>query len=306
LNKNNKLSFEYLGSKVDDNIFILISVLGTVLFGLGCADFANYNFQAEWESCVAISPCIHAIKNILSTKIVMGIILLLVGAIGANVGNSRLKQQNNDLRLKAESLNSVQEELDSSKSRLFELQKDLVKTWLKGAANFLTLDTSSRVTIYYEDDGSFYLLARYSRNPSYDKIHRQKFSLNQGVISRAWEHGTCIETGCPSNSSNGYQEYLQKKYNYDVDKINSLNMKSCRYLAKAIVDADKHIGVIVFEGTETNFLDNDFEKRADKYCEQYQSQLSAFVRNILEFDKELNIKTTYPLTVEDDLLELVG
>ncbi|MFP3416232.1 hypothetical protein SB773_32855, partial [Bacillus sp. SIMBA_074] len=86
--------------------------------------------------------------------------------------------------------------------------------------------------IYYEHDEEFYLLERYSKNPTYAKVHRQKFPLNQGVISKAWEHESHIESGCPhSNSYEEYVKYLDEHYEYKKEKIDTLTMKSCRYYA---------------------------------------------------------------------------
>ena len=218
-----------------------------------------------------------------------------------------LEVKNKELDNTKSALNSVQEELQESKSKIIGLHGELVQTWLKGMSKFLELDSNSRVTIYYEHDEEFFLLERYSKNPTYAKVHRQKFPLNQGVISKAWEHESHIEKDCPHSSSyKDYIDYLNTTYDYKREKIDALTMKSCRYYARAIIDADIHIGVIVFEGTESNIFDNGLIEKITEYCRDHQGQLSKFVRDSLLFDKEVNIKREGKnISVEDELLQMM-
>jgi hypothetical protein len=149
------------------------------------------------------------------------------------------------------------------------------------------------------------LLARYSINPQYTKIHRQKFPLNQGVIDKAWQHGCHVDKDCPKAEQNKeYVDYLIQTYGYEKEKINNLTMKSCRYIALAIVDADVHIGVIVFESTDPNFLTHiDTENNIKEHCKKYQAQLCKFVRDGLELDRETKIKRSKNTeSVEDNVL----
>ena len=85
-------------------------------------------------------------------------------------------------------------------------------------------------------------------------------------------------------------------------------MKSCRYIALAIVDADVHIGVIVFESTETDFLkENDTENKIREHCKNHQGQLSKFVRDGLKLDREATIKRAgNNRSIEDEFLQTMG
>jgi hypothetical protein len=300
--------FESLGVKLDNGFYIILSALGTILLTIGGAYAGSYNFSTSWSACLGFLDCIVMLLKCPLLWLLLGAICLYLGAQGTYKDQNALNSQISEAKETKKALNSTQEELQDSKSKLIELQRELVKNWLKSASKHFSLDTHSRVTIYYEHQGEFYLLARYSQNPNFDSIHRQKFARNQGVISKAFDHGCHKEDQCPCPASTeaNYSEYLNKEYGYESEKIKSLNMKSCRYLAKAIVDADNHIGVVVFESTQTEFFNKINDADVKKYCQDYQSQLAKFVRDILEYDKEIHMKSTPNAQVEDELTQMVG
>lgn len=305
--------FKKLGDGLGKGLYILCAALGTVFLTIGGAYAGSYDFSTEWCKVSGYLDSFTMIVFNPNSALIFGGIAFSFGAVGTyrdqdkqNLKMQELEAKNNKLSETSSALNSTQEELQEKKSRILELHGELVKTWLKGLSKYLELDSNSRVTIYYEHDEEFYLLERHSKNPRYAKVHRQKFPLNQGVISKAWEHDTHKEDLCPHSTDDNYSKYLQANYDYDVDKINSLTMKSCRYYAKAIIDADLHIGVIVFEGTETVFFENDLEDKINEYCHEHQGQLSKFVRDSLSFDKEVNIKRSGKnLSVEDEFIQLM-
>ncbi|MEL6114857.1 hypothetical protein P0Y67_06555 [Photobacterium sp. SP02] len=306
--------FKDLGDGIGKGLFILCAAIGTVLLTVGGAYAGSYTFSTNWQSTMGIWSSLWLIIWNPNSALLSGVVLFLLGATGTYKDQDRqnkkmleLSKENEELGGTKSALNSAQEELQESMSKIIGLHGELVQTWLKGMAKFLELDSNSRVTIYYEHDEEFYLLERYSKNPTYAKVHRQKFPLNQGVISKAWEHESHIESGCPhSNSYEEYVKYLDEHYEYKKEKIDTLTMKSCRYYAKAIIDADIHIGVIVLEGTEINFFENNFERKVTEYCRDHQGQLSKFVRDSLLFDKEVNIKREgKSISVEDDILQMM-
>ncbi|MEI6895549.1 MAG: hypothetical protein V5789_13190 [Colwellia sp.] len=305
--------FKKLGDGVGKGLFILCAALGTVFLTIGGAYAGSYDFSTEWKNTSENWDYFILILFNPNSALIFGGTAFLFGAVGTykDQDKQKLKMEaleidNNKLSETKSALNLTQEELQEKKSRILELHGELVKTWLKGLSKYLELDSNSRVTIYYEHDEEFYLLERHSKNPKYAKVHRQKFPLNQGVISKAWEHDTHKEVECPHSEEKAYTDYLHQNYDYDIDKIASLTMKSCRYYAKAIIDADVHIGVIVFEGTEIHFFENDLEKQINDYCHEHQGQLSKFVRDSLSFDKEVNIKRKgKSISVEDEFLLLM-
>jgi hypothetical protein len=306
--------FQNLGVGIGKALFIISSTMGTVLLTIGGAYAGSFDFDAKWTATTNFWDGMSLIILNPVTALISGVATLFFGAIGTYKDQNRQKlrmfeldQENQNLKETKSALNSTQEELQESKSRILRLHGELVKTWLKGLSKFLELDSKSRVTVYYEHDEEFYLLKRHSKNPKYSKVHQQKFPLNQGVISKAWEHGEHKEDKCPVSSSyEKYKAYMNKTYGYDKTKIDSLTMKSCRYYAKAIIDADIHVGVILYESTnETTFMD-DLESKFDSYCQDHQGQLSKFVRDSLNFDREVNIKRQGKnISVEDDFLELM-
>lgn len=301
----NKGLFSSLGKDLDNGLFIYCLAIGTVLFGIGTADYSNFNFNNDWQACHSLGCALLLIKS-LFTCLVFGALLVLIGSFGTFFDQKKLSNDLTELKDAKRLLNSTQEDLDDAKSRLSKLQKSLVETWLQGVSSSLKLKHDSRITIYYENEGEFYLLARYSPNPSFATIHRQKFALNQGVISKAWQTGEHIENICPhSGELVEYKSHLKKHYDYEPEKVESLNMKSCRYYAKAIIDASHHIGVIVFESIEINFFSGKKSQNIASYCNENQSQMSKFVRDSLSFDKEINNTLSNNKYVEADLLAMV-
>jgi hypothetical protein len=307
--------FKNLGDGIGKGLFILFAAIGTILLTVGGAFAGNYTFSTNWESTSGILQCLFLIIYNPNSALFSGGALFLYGATGTYMDQNRQNQkmisltiENEELGNTKSALNSTQEELQESKSKVIGLHGELVQTWLKGMSKFLNLDSKTRITIYYEHDEEFYLLERYSKNPTYAKVHRQKFPLNQGVISKAWEHESHIENQCPSSDSyEDYVNYLDINYGYKREKIDDLTMRSCRYYAKAIIDADIHIGVIVLESTAIGFFDNNIENKINEYCRDHQGQLSKFVRDSLLFDKEVNIKREGKnISVEDDIIEMMG
>ena len=179
--------------------------------------------------------------------------------------------------------------------------------WLKLVSKHLKLSSNDRVSIYYHVENHFYLLARYSINPEFDKINRQKFPTRYGVISQAWQHKSCVDTmKCPeySASPQDYIEYMSETYDYDNEKINKLIMKSCEFVAISISDADKHIGVIVFETVKSNRFKQQKIREIKKYCKNYQSYLCSFIRDGISLDKSAKVIIAKNSNTESDFLSL--
>jgi hypothetical protein len=290
--------FRNIGDTVDKAFYLLLTVTGTVLLTVGGAYAGNSSFPVDFIAAKGFENCTKLFITSPFLVLLLGTIFLGFGTIGAYKDQAKqnermdgLEGKNKEFSETRAALNATQEELQSSNSKILVLHEELVTTWLKSLFKHFNFNNNARITIYYEHDEEFYLLARYSKNPTYAKVHRQKFPLNQGVISKAWENETHIEDSCPISSNyEDYCNYLQQIYGYERDKIDSLTMKSCRYYARAIVDADDNIGVIVFESTTGAFLSKSVLTDIESYCITHQSQLSKFVRDSLSFDREINIK----------------
>src|SRR5690606_23419158 len=115
--------------------------------------------------------------------------------------NNTLKESVKKLKGLGAAVNGYQENIQALNIQIYDLQNRLAVGWLKTAFKQHKMNSNERVTIYFELNGEFSLLARYSSNPMHKVVHRQKFPLNEGVISQAWSHGKCIENTCPSHKS---------------------------------------------------------------------------------------------------------
>jgi len=307
--------FQSKGASLDNGFFIILTSVGTIVFGLSCAFISSYEPIVTWSQFQGISGFIYFFISNPIIGMFVGVPMLIVGAIGTykdqnkqNKEIDKLKVENSELPKIKSKVNAIQEELEAFKSKVIESHLDLVANWLKGLDKILKLDNNDRVTIYYENKEEFYLLQRHSRNPKYKKVHRQKFPLNQGVISKAFEDGEYLEILCPSidDSPDLYKQFLQDTYEYESDKIDKLTMNSCRYLSLAIIEADIHVGVIVFESTSKNFFDTDKAKKIKGYCKDHQGQLSKFVRDMLKLDTEVKVKIAgLDRTVESDIDQML-
>lgn len=301
-----------LGSKLNNSLFIALTSIGTIILGFGGALAGGYTFDAKWQAATTTAEHFSVIAHYPIAWMYIGGLLVLIGSIGTYLDSNTLKEQNEKLLaensgigdLKA-GINSAQETTEILKSSLRKLHTELVTTHLKAAYRYIGLSTHDRISIYYEHGNEFYLLARYSQNPEYAKSHRQKFALNQGVIGKAWQHQRHVERHCPSFEKKAeYIKHMSETYGFKEDQLLGFAMKSCRYVAVAISDADSHTGVIVFESTDDEFLqgyNGEIEGNIFTYCLDYQGIHSKFLRDGLDFNRELHIKSAPP-SVEQDFL----
>lgn len=179
----------------------------------------------------------------------------------------------------------LSEENVKAKQEYSDLHSRFLKNWLKASLYALKIDTPShRVTIYaYTNENNFLYLSRYSQNTSYSALHSISFPINQGVISEAWKVGKHIDIeNCPTfkSSPEEYIAYIQKNYNYSPEKINSLTMKSCQYVATTVNDEQGPIAVIVFEndGQTDPRISSQKVTQIMSYCETHNPQLVSYIR----------------------------
>jgi hypothetical protein len=202
------------------------------------------------------------------------------------------EQYSNDLLLEKEKfkdsdkmVRTLSEENVKAKQEYSDLHSRFLKNWLKASLYALKIDTPShRVTIYaYTNENNFLYLSRYSQNTSYSELHSISFPINQGVISEAWKVGKHIDIeNCPTfkSSPEEYIAYIQKNYNYSPEKINSLTMKSCQYVATTVNDEQGPIAVIVFEndGQTDPRISSQKVTQIMSYCETHNPQLVSYIR----------------------------
>lgn len=186
-----------------------------------------------------------------------------------------------------------------------ESHDKLVTTWLKGCSRELKLNTHDRITIYFYFAEHFYLLARFSENPTFREIHRQKFSKNRGVICEAWQHKTCVDIeDIPpyQDDPDGYRSYMEDQYGYSGERVDALTMKSCQYVATSISEADNPIGVIIFESEKQGKFKTQKVSQIKKYCIDHQSYMIDFIRNGIKYNKSVKVVSKQNGDVDHEFL----
>lgn len=305
--------FQKIGSALDNGIYVILTAAGTIALGFGGGLVGNYKLDDKLKLTESWMDTLLAFVCHPLIWMLVGATLIIIGSIGTYKDATSLKnkidnleQENSTIPTLNAAINNSQESIEALRSSLRKLHTDLVTTHLKAAYKYIGLSTHDRVSIYYEHGNDFYLLARYSQNPVYAKSHRLKFALNQGVIGKAWQHQRHVERDCPSFEKKAeYLCHMEKSYGFKEAQALGFAMKSCRYLAVAISDADSHTGVIVFESTDTKFFEGyggKIENSIYAYCLDYQGIHSKFLRDGLDLNREAHIKSA-PASVEQDFLQ---
>ena len=296
-------------------LYLILTAIGTLLLSISCSYIKGFDFTLKWHSSIGIFEHFELIVINPFTWIFIGVIILIVGLIGAYQDNKELLRSNNELKsenAKYQDLKrfyrSAIEDQYSLEIKLAGLHKDNVRTWLKGIFKQLELTTNVRVTIYYEFEDAFMLLARYSKNPNISKLHRLKFQFDEGVISKTWEHMEYINLDIPDFKSNpdGYYDAKQQEFAYHKSFLDRLNMKSCDFFGMAILDADQSVGVILFESNAKGNLTKEKIAEIKRFCEPYQSYLAGFIREAVKYEKQLRNRSTKYSDVDINILREYG
>ena len=95
---------------------------------------------------------------------------------------------------------------------------------------------------------------------------------------------------------------MEKNYGYDKVKIDTLQMKSCRFIALSINEADTHIGVIVFESVLSNHFKQQKINQINEYCKEYQSYMCDFIRDGIKLDKSAKVASSRTLNTDKEFL----
>ncbi|HDZ8838378.1 TPA: hypothetical protein RUW99_004281 [Aeromonas veronii] len=312
---NNRITIFFL--KRNPNLH---TVLGTIILSLGCAFVGNYNYSSAYSTINSAATLISFILTNPYVGIVIGAILMIIGAISNHFIQSKLQNENNNLKNENRGLQEQLSELNSLREKISEYQEDghqlkvenyklhekQVETWLKGICKHIELDYESRVSIYYKDGNVFKLLARNSSNPLLKQFRRKDYPIECGVISKAWQYGYYADDNIPEDFD-AYIEYMCKKYQYAEEVLYSIQMKSCTILGLAIVDADENIGVILFESKEQNAFEKGTIEAIKKYCSDFQSHLSGFVRDCKVYERLARTERTAENTLTHrNIIEELG
>lgn len=293
--------------------YIFAAGLGSAIVSIASSFVAAYSHSSEWSSASGFWGVILFFFKNPVVWLFIGGLLIVYGGKGTysdlenlKLENDRLSEENSKIERLSEKVNSLSEDSALLQNELSELQMKLVVTWLKGCSRQLNLNTNCRTTIYYYIDKHFYVLARHSQNPQLEEIHTQKFSRDHGVISKAWQHKSCIDIeDIPiySDAPEKYIEYMSDKYGYAEERTTALTMKSCQYIAFSIVDADRNIGVIVFESNKAKNWNSQKVTQIKKYCEEYQGYLADFIRGGIKYDRTVQLPVHSKSDVDGEFIE---
>lgn len=302
--------------------YIFIAAVGSAVVSIAASLATSYDFQAKLDTFKTLSGLDYAFKYCLIALsspwfwLIIGIFMMMYGGKGTfddqknlNDENLRLKNENQKVAELREQINSISEDSELLQNDLADLQVKLVITWLKGSSRQLKLNTKTRVTIYYYVQEHFYLLARYSTNPILAEVHRQKFPRNQGVISKAWEHGFCVDTNeIPDYHTNkeNYNNYMNATYGYSEVNVDKLTMKSCQYVAIAITEADRNIGVIVFETEQKGYFTKSKVTEIKRFCTTYQGYMVDFINGGVKYDKSVKVQKRPEMSVDEEFINTLG
>lgn len=305
-------SLQNFSAKLGQWWYIFTAAVGSAVVSVSASFAGNYDIFDKWNSSSGIADFLLFVSFMPWVWLLLGSLMIIYGGKGTyidqknlNIRNEELSKEINNVDQLKEQINSVSEDSELLQNELAELQIKLVITWLKGSARQLNLGTHCRATIYYYINEKFHLIARYSQNPKFAEVHRQAFPRNKGVISKAWEHGVCIDIeNIPVFDENEqrYKEYMQEYYGYEPDKIDKLTMKSCQYIAISVVEADKHIGVIVFESNKKTLWKTQKVAQIKKYCSDYQSYMVEFIHGAIKYDKTVKITSSNDRDVDDEFV----
>lgn len=264
----------------------LFTAVSTVILALSGAFVGGYKWSTTYAAVDNAATFIAWVLTNPYLGLILGFIILLINELGRHYKTQEIEANNAKLNTQLEkykgidiAINGYQENIQNLNSQILTLQTEIAVSWLKQVSKQYNMNSSERASIYFELNKEFILLARHSSNPNFKEIHRQKFPLNQGVISKAWSHGECIEKECPQyeNDVNSYYNYMTEAYGFSEEDLKNFKMKSCWYIAIAISKADDHLGVVVFESTKQNILEDKDIGELISYCKSYQSHLVKFI-----------------------------
>lgn len=298
---NNNGYFQNIGIRLDESSYVIISAFSGVFIGMAGATLGGYSWAEEWKDASGFWQILWVIVSFPYFLFLLGIICIFIGARGTIKDQKSQKDKIESLKNNNRSIEDAEVELSEIKAKIQRLNIDSIVLWLKVYSKQRNLTSKDRVSIYYEDKGDLYILARYSKNPKLTKIHKQKFPLDKGIISKAWEDGFCEYT-LPEYEEN-QSEYMGKccnEFGYNEDEIKNLTMKSSSYYAKAIIDADDHIGIIVFESYNTSIIDESEKDSVSKFLESSSSLLANLIRNAREFERQAVDKSSDSATMSDE------
>lgn len=135
--------------------------------------------------------------------------------------------------------------------------EDIPKEFLRNVSKFLDLKNSERISLYVLAEDKFFIIGRYSENPTYDRRGRESYPVKYGYIAKCLRNDNgknyFIKIGLPKNKK-AYFETVSKETGMSEEEIRSLSMRSKSYFTRVIKDEkNKNVGILVVESTKSKF-----------------------------------------------------
>ncbi|KQR21704.1 hypothetical protein [Microbacterium sp. Leaf151] len=178
-------------------------------------------------------------------------VILAAGAFVAQVSLQRptymaLAQRLRDTEQQREADEKRLSEESSEKSAALEQSMGVLLRYI--ASHCRTGANSDRVSVYYFHEDRFVMLARHALHPAFRGAGRSEYPAEQGAIGDAWSRGS-IAMELPT-SRKQWERTLVSKHGYTSEQAASLSMHSVGIAALRIEIHHRAVGVIVFESTE--------------------------------------------------------
>lgn len=171
-------------------------------------------------------------------------------------------------------VNTLEQKFESSKKEFFKLCSDIIKSDF--TKFFKNSENSGRISIYKYENKKFYLLGRYSSNPTYNKPSRKNYPSNEGFIALGWENGTHSAFDILKFRGKGrdWKKSIKSKCNISNNTLDKIRMKSCSFYVHRIENEDSRapLGIIVAEQISPNEIDTiNITKPLEKHSEVISS-----------------------------------
>lgn len=159
------------------------------------------------------------------------------------------------LQFRKPSYTDLLQELDEAKtkseSRGATVERALSMLLQRLAEQCQTSSIHDRISVYYHTDGRFVMIARYSRNPEFNRPGRGEYPKHQGVIGKAWSetHGVARQE-LPA-TEDAWVKAATKNHGFDDESIaRGIKMKS-REIGAIRIEGDRtSVGMMVIESVE--------------------------------------------------------
>lgn len=272
---------------------------------------------------------IGVLANFVNSEYKFGVVIAIIIFLVLAVLCLRKNHLDKDgLSNKNKELDDKNKELDGKNRELLEkiekingdfrlLNQQSIESHLKIINDAINLGVDHRISVYFEHNGLFLILGRFSNNQKFRIIHTTKFPVDKGALSKSWEQGYYEDFGCPIYSidvnkkskktiatNQSYYQYQKDNYGFDKKKVNSMNMKSCNYIGLHVKDNGLPIGVILFES-----IQNDLESKSGVICEVCEKYLNVLAKLILtgkEYANIIYLDNVQKNSPEIELLKVVG